>query len=76
MLGFLVSEEDRASRFLGVSGLTPEALRAGASDPAFLAGVMDYVLADQSLLLAFAESADIPPDRAVAARRQLPGAVE
>ncbi len=76
MLGFLVSEEDRASRFLSVSGLTPEALRAGASDPAFLAGVMDYVLADQSLLLAFAESAEIPPDQAAAARRQLPGAVE
>lgn len=76
MLGFLVSEDERASRFLNVSGLTPEALRASASDPAFLAGVMDYVLADQSLLLAFAESAEIPPDRVAAARRQLPGAVE
>ena len=41
-------------RFLAVTGLGPHNLRQAASDPAFLASVLDYVAADEGLLVAFA----------------------
>lgn len=73
MLGFLASDGERLERFMATAGLTPQGLRAAAADPQFLAGVMDYLLADQSLLLAFAESVDLSPHKVMAARRHLPG---
>jgi hypothetical protein len=76
MLAFLASDGDRINRFMGAAGATPATLRASAAEPQFLAGVMDYLLADQSLLLAFAESAGLTPQRLMAARRHLPGATD
>lgn len=73
-LGFLAADGERIERFLAITGLLPATLRKRAAEPDFLGGVMDYLLADQSLLLSFAESAGMDPDRIVAARRQLPGA--
>jgi hypothetical protein len=76
MLGFLASDEERIGRFMALSGLSPNTLRSRAAEADFLGGVMDYVLADQSLLLAFAESAEIRPEDVAASRRLLPGATE
>lgn len=73
-LGFLASDEDRLGRFMGLTGLTPEAIRKGAREAAFLGGVLDHVLADQTLLLVFAEGEGVSPDVVVKARRKLPGA--
>lgn len=75
-LGFLASDSERLGRFLAVSGIGPDALRDGASSPQFLAGVMDYLLADESLLFLFTESQGIRADEPQKARRALPGAVE
>ena len=52
-LSFLVEDPERLSRFLALTGLGPEELRARASDPALLGGVLDHLLADERLLLAF-----------------------
>jgi len=73
-LGFLASEPERLERFMALSGLSPEAIRKQASEPQFLAGVLDHVLADQTLLLLFAEAEDMAPEAAARARLQLPGA--
>lgn len=73
-LGFLASETERLERFMALSGLTPAAIRKQASEPQFLAGVLDHVLADQTLLLLFAESEGFTPGAVATARRQLPGA--
>lgn len=73
-LGFLASDEDRMSRFMGLTGLTPQAIRKHAGEPSFLGGVLDHVLADQTLLLVFAEGEGVSPDVVVKARRKLPGA--
>ena len=73
-LGFLASDPDRMKRFLDLSGLSPDAIRAGASDPAFLGGLLDYLLADQTLLLIFAEEQGQKPEHIGQLRRKLPGA--
>jgi hypothetical protein len=70
-LEYLAAEPDRLSRFLGISGLGPQNLRQAASDPRFLASVLDYVIADEPLLIGLASSRDVPPERIVAARAAL-----
>jgi hypothetical protein len=72
-LGFLASEPDRLSRFLSLSGLGPENLRAAAADPAFLSSVLDYLLTDEPLLLAFAADQGQAPESIAASRRVLGG---
>ena len=45
----------------GATGLAPDRIRQSASQPDFLAGVLEHMLADESLLIAFADSAGIDP---------------
>ncbi|MCA3574390.1 MAG: DUF3572 domain-containing protein [Aestuariivirga sp.] len=73
-LGFLAAESDRLSRFMDLAGLDVAAIRASATDPAFLGGVLDHLLADESLLLIFAEEQALRPARIAELRRKLPGA--
>jgi hypothetical protein len=72
-LGYLAAEPEALARFLALTGLSPDMLRSAASDPAFLEGVLDYFLADEPLLVAYAAQAAVPPERIVAARRALGG---
>ena len=50
-----------------------EMIRAAASDPAFLAGVLDHVASDEPLLLAVAEHAGVKPEAVMRARAALSG---
>ena len=72
-LGFIAAEPERLDAFLGATGLTLERLRESATAPDFLAGVLEHMLADESLLLAFAESAAIDPAAVARARNALGG---
>lgn len=60
-LSYLAAEPERLGRFLAVSGLGPESIRAAAADPAFLAGVIEYIASDEPLLLDFAAEAQLKP---------------
>jgi hypothetical protein len=73
-LSFLAEDGERLGRFLSLSGVSPDALRRDLGEPSFLAGVLDYLLSDEALLIAFSESAEVKPEAVVAARRKLPGA--
>jgi hypothetical protein len=73
ILTFLASDGDRLGAFLAACGLGPAELKSGARDPQFLAGAMDYLLGDESLLLAFAENGGLDPRAIAGARRFLPG---
>ncbi len=73
ILAFLASDSDRLGTFLATCGLGPGALKSNAHNPQFLAGVMDYLLGDESLLLAFAETGGVEPRAIANARRFLPG---
>jgi Protein of unknown function (DUF3572) len=70
-LGFIAAEPERLDAFLGATGLTLERLRESATEPDFLAGLLEHMLTDESLLLAFAESAAIDPAAVARARNAL-----
>jgi Protein of unknown function (DUF3572) len=70
-LGFIAGEPERLEAFLAATGLTLDRLRESATEPDFLAGVLEHMLADESLLLAFAESAAIDPAAVARARNAL-----
>jgi hypothetical protein len=61
-LGFLGGERERLERFLVLTGLGPQSLRAAAREPSFLLGVLDHVAGDETLLLAFAKESGIDPE--------------
>ena len=60
-LSFIAEEPERLNGFLNATGLTLDRLRESATARDFLAGVLEHMLADESLLLAFADSAAIDP---------------
>lgn len=70
---FLAADEQRIERFMALSGADPETIRASLADDAFLAGVLDHMLQDESLLLAFAETAGLDPDDPARAHHVLGG---
>jgi hypothetical protein len=74
VLAFLAGESEALARFLALSGLPPEELRQRAGEPLLLAAVLDFVLGDDKLLLAFAEGEGVDAKLVHAARRALPGA--
>jgi Protein of unknown function (DUF3572) len=61
-LTFIAADPDRLSRFLGITGLGPHNLRTSAADPAFLGSVLDYLVADEKLLVEFAADAGLKPE--------------
>ncbi|MGQ0661994.1 MAG: DUF3572 family protein [Pseudomonadota bacterium] len=73
-LAFLLDDDHRAKRFLAWTGIETIRLREAAHDPAALGGVLDYLLAHENLLLAFAAWAGLEPASVAPARRRLPGA--
>jgi hypothetical protein len=71
-LAFLTADDDRLSRFLGLTGLDGDALRNISHDPHGLGALLDYLLGFEPLLLEFAS--EIGVDAAVIAtqRHRLP----
>lgn len=61
-LAFLAEEPARLSRFLLLTGLTPDDVRARMHAPEFLAAVLEHLAGDESLLLVFAASASVAPE--------------
>ncbi len=72
-LVFLVQDQDRAGRFLAVTGMGPADIRARVDDPTFLAGVLDFLLGDERLVIEFTDAQDVAPEAPARARRLLPG---
>jgi Protein of unknown function (DUF3572) len=70
-LSFLAGEPERLGRFLAESGLGPETLRSAASDPNFLISVLDFILADDETVKAFASASQLHPTNIAAARQVL-----
>jgi len=72
-LTFLAEEPERLGRFLAETGISPQAIRAAAQEPSFLAGVLGYILGDESLLIAFAGEAGVGPPEVARAHTALAG---
>ena len=72
-LVFLAADPDRLGRFLALTGIEPQTIRLAAREPGFLAGVLDHIAGDESLLLAFAEKNGIRPQDVSRARILIAG---
>ena len=72
-LAHVISDDELLAAFMYVSGVTPDALRAGLGDPTILGSVLDFILQEDARVLAFAESIGIDPRLPDMARQMLPG---
>lgn len=72
-LAFFAEEPDRLNGFLAASGISTDQIREAAREPNFLAGVLEHMLGDESLLIAFAQSAGLDPADIARARKALGG---
>jgi len=67
-VGFLASDQSYMADFLSRSGVSPDALADLVEDQEFLTGVLDHLLSDESLLLAFCGNTGIDPSDILPAR--------
>lgn len=74
-LAWVVGDQDRAQRFLALTGCDADTLRLRAGEADVLGAVLDFLLDDEGSLLAFADAADLPAQSVALARIALPGAM-
>jgi Protein of unknown function (DUF3572) len=67
-LGFLAQEPERLGRFLALTGIEAQSLRAAAREPNFLLGVLDHLAGDERLLRQFSDQEEIEPETVTQAR--------
>ena len=72
-LGWLAGEPDELQKFLNLSGLDGTALRDAAGSPELNVAILDYLLAQEELLLRFCEAAEAKPRDLHLARHVLGG---
>ena len=70
-LGWTLSDGDRASRLLSLTGLTPDQLRARLGDRSLLAATLTFLESYEPDLVACAEAIEVTPARLVSARQAL-----
>jgi hypothetical protein len=71
VLGWVLQDGDRAERFLALTGLDPDGLRAGLDDPSILAAVLEFLANHEPDLLRAAEALAVTPEELVAAHKEL-----
>lgn len=70
-ISFLASDVDQLFRFITLTGIDPNSLRAFAQDPEFLIAVLDYFLHDEPLLVTFCARLSINPHYVLIAHEKL-----
>lgn len=73
VLGWLASNDDLLTQFLGMSGISVSDLRVRAQEPEFLGFVLDFLLSDDAAIIAFCEDNRISTETPMLARAALPG---
>jgi hypothetical protein len=71
VLGWVLESEERAARYLELTGLDPDALRAGLDDPAILASGIEFLANHEPDLIRAAEALAVSPEELVAAKDAL-----
>ncbi len=75
-LAYIASDEDQLAGFMAQTGLSTDELKDRAAEPAFLGGVLDFLLSNEKALVAFCEEKEMAPDLPGLARKSLPGGEE
>jgi hypothetical protein len=70
-LAFIAEDDSRLGAFVASTGIAVQSIRAAAREPDFLAGVLEHILSDETLLIAFADGAGINPAEVPRARQAL-----
>lgn len=76
ILDWLAQDPARIGAFLAASGTDPASLRPRAQDPAFLLAVIDFLMADEALLLDCCAALGLPPETPGQALAALPGGAQ
>lgn len=72
-LTFLAADTDRLGRFLAETGIGPAELASRASERDFQVSVLDWLLADETMLMVLTTQSDIGPAEVLPARHVLSG---
>jgi Protein of unknown function (DUF3572) len=72
-LVWIAGNEPMMRRFLDLSGIDASQIRQAAQEPAFLAGVLSFILAHEPTLNEFAAAENIHPSMVGKALKSLPG---
>ena len=72
-LAWMAGNEELLPVFLGATGASEADVRAGATDPAFLGALLDFVMMDDNWVREFCDSASLAYDQPMTARTMLPG---
>lgn len=70
-LRFIAERPEELQRFLALSGTDPTDVPQLVHDTEFLGGILDFLLADEALLLVFSAEADVSPHAVTAARTRI-----
>jgi hypothetical protein len=70
-LAATLSDERRAERFLQLTGLSPDGIRASLGDRHTLAACLAFLESHEPDLIAVSEALDMKPDALIAARTAL-----
>lgn len=72
-LGWIMMDEPRRERLLGMTGLSPEELRASLGEVATLSAILQFLAAHEADLVRCAQDIGVTPDQMGAAARRLAG---
>ena len=75
-LAWLAGEEDLFLRFMALSGMSADDIAPVAAEPAFLGGVLDFLMGNEADLLRFAAASNTPPEAIAAAWHKLNGGLD
>lgn len=73
VLGWLANEPEMLSRFLALSGVQPTQLRQAVGAPAFLAGMLEFLMQHEPTLMEFCTATDTKPETVVEAYHRYAG---
>lgn len=71
-LRFIAADTELLPRFLAITGIEASSICRAASEPGFLAGVLQFILAHEPTLLQFAGATGVSPDAVMRAQHALP----
>lgn len=72
-LAWMAGNEELLPVFLGATGASEADVRSGATDPAFLGALLDFIMMDDSWVTEFCDSHAMSYDQPMRARAALPG---
>lgn len=71
VIGWILQDDERAERYLSLTGLTPDILRTGLGDPGTLVSALDFLANHEPDLIRAAEALAVTPEELIAARQEL-----